>query len=372
MEPIRILNLFTIMNRGGAETMVMNYYRHIDRTKVQFDFMVHRSEKGAYDDEIVALGGKIYHMPEIRPWTSFNYRKQVSKFYCDHPEYRIIHSHMSELGYYDFIEAQKANVPVRICHAHNSPHGFDIKSPVRWYYKTMMKPYITHRFMCGEESGNWLFGKKYKDSFIRLNNAIDAQAYAFNPDIRIRIRDSLGISASIVVGHVGRFNYQKNHPFIIDVFSELLKKNGDAVLLLVGNDSGDDGAAIHDKVKTLGIEKQVQFLGTRTDVADVMQAMDVFLFPSFFEGLSLASIEAQASGLPLLISDRIPIECKKTDLVHVYPLSMPASQWADEIIKLSKTERRNTTEEIRQSGYDIQSNAKVLQDFYLKAWEAAN
>ena len=155
-EPVRVLNLFTIMNRGGAETMVMNYYRNIDRSKVQYDFMVHRQERGAYDDEIEALGGRIYRMPPIRHWTAGEYRKTVRAFYAEHPEYRVIHSHMSELGYYDFREAEKAGVPLRICHAHNRPYGIDLKSPVRWYYKAMMRPHITDLFICGKESGDWL------------------------------------------------------------------------------------------------------------------------------------------------------------------------------------------------------------------------
>ena len=188
MEPIRILNLFTIMNRGGAETMVMNYYRNVDRTKVQFDFMVHRQERGAYDDEIEALGGKIYRMPPIRPWSAGNYRKVIRAFYAEHSEYNVIHSHMSELGYYDFIEAEAAGIPVRICHAHNRPYGIDIKSPVRWLYKTAMRPHVTDFFMCGMESGEWLFGKQNKDRFVQMNNAIDARQYIFNPQVRQSVR----------------------------------------------------------------------------------------------------------------------------------------------------------------------------------------
>lgn len=205
-EPVRVLNLFTIMNRGGAETMVMNYYRNIDRSKVQYDFMVHRQERGAYDDEIEALGGRIYRMPPIRPWTAGEYRKTVRAFYAEHPEYRVIHSHMSELGYYDFREAEKAGVPVRICHAHNRPYGIDLKSPVRWYYKAMMRPHITDLFICGKESGDWLFGRKNEARFIQLNNAIDARQYAYCPEIRQKMRQSLGIGEDqLVIGHVGRF-----------------------------------------------------------------------------------------------------------------------------------------------------------------------
>ena len=372
MPPIRILNLFTIMNRGGAETMVMNYYRNTDRSKAHFDFVVHRQERGAYDDEIELLGGKIYRMPAIRPWTATQYRKIIRAFYAQHPEYQIIHSHMSELGYYDFIEAERAGVPVRICHAHNRPHGIDLKSPVRWYYKTMMMPHITHMFMCGEESGEWLFGKKNRNSFIQLNNAIEASQYRYNEETREWIRKQLGLSDQLVVGHVGRFNPQKNHPFIIDVFEAVHRQWPDSVLLLVGDDSCDDGKQIHHKVKSLGLENNVKFLGIRSDVSDLLQAMDVFLFPSLFEGLSVASIEAQASGLPLLISDKVPIECKKTSSVQVISLTSPPEIWAQKVIEAAHTDRVDTYDEIAAAGFDIAENAKWLQNYYLEHWKATD
>ena len=368
IEPIRILNLFTIMNRGGAETMVMNYYRNIDRCKVQYDFMVHRQERGAYDDEIEALGGRIYRMPPIRPWNAHEYRKTVRAFYAEHPEYKVIHSHMSELGYYDFQEAKKAGISVRICHAHNRPYGVDIKSPVRWYYKTMMRTHVTDLFVCGEESGDWLFGQKNRSRFVQLNNAIDARQYALCPQTRQRMRETLGLAEDqLVIGHVGRFDPQKNHTFMIDIFQAVRVQNPKAILLLVGNDAGDGGKDIHQKVEQLGLTRWVRFLGIRSDVADLMQAMDVFLFPSLFEGLSVASVEAQAAGLPVLISDGVPIECKKTDLVHVLPLRESPEAWAKTVLKIAQTPRRNTYEEIKAAGFDIVENAKWLQEFYLQA-----
>ena len=362
-EPIRILNLFTIMNRGGAETMVMNYYRNIDRTKIQFDFMVHREEKGAYDDEIRALGGRIYKMPPIRPWTSFEYRKEVRKFYQEHPEYKIIHSHMSELGYYDFIEAKRNKVPVRICHAHNRPYGIDLKSPVRWYYKTKMLPYITHRFMCGEESGEWLFGKKYKDSFIQLNNAIDAEAYSYNPEIREKIRSQLNIKErQLVVGHVGRFNLQKNHKFIIEIFNELKKQRPDAILMLVGDDKGNEGEIIHNKVKQLGLQETVKFLGVRSDVNELMQAMDVFLFPSLFEGLPVTLVEAQTAGLPCVIADTISPQTKITDLVTFEKLDAGIEDWVKDMENALKRERRSRFAEMKEAGFDVRSQTGEIFD----------
>ena len=372
MPPIRILNLFTIMDRGGAETMVMNYYRHIDRSKVQFDFMVHRQARGAYDDEIESLGGKIYRMPAIRPWTAAQYRKTIRAFYAQHPEYRIIHSHMSELGYYDFIEAERAKVPVRICHAHNRPYGLDLKSPVRWYYKTMMMPHITHMFMCGEESGEWLFGKKNKDSFIQLNNAIDAKQYQYNDETRQHIRNQLGLSDELVIGHIGRFNPQKNHPFIIDIFAAVQKQYPNSVLLLIGDDSCENGDDIHRKVKSLGLDNHVKFLGVRSDVPDLLQAMDVFLFPSLFEGFGIAALEAQAAGLPAIVSERIPPECYLTNFLQTCHLNDSLETWTKRIIKSTLISRRDTYSEIAAAGFDITENANWLQNFYLEQWKAIN
>ena len=364
-KEIRVLNLFTIMNRGGAETMVMNYYRRIDRSKLQFDFMVHREDRGAYDDEIEAMGGKIFRMPPIRPWTASAYKKQVAQFYYEHPVYKIIHSHMSELGYYDFIEAEKAGIPVRIAHAHNRPYGVDIKSPIRWYYKTKMLPHITHMFMCGNESGEWLFGEKNKDKFIMLNNAIDSEKYRFDWRKRELIRNNLGIADNLVIGHVGRFAPQKNHKFIIEVFTEALKTAPNAVLLLIGEDSGEISNEIHSLVSKRGILDKIRFLGVRNDVEDLLQAMDVFLFPSLFEGLSLASVEAQAAGLPIIISDKVPIECKITQLVHVMNLNSSVKAWANEAVRLARLPHIDTYQKIVESGFDIKENANWLQDFYV-------
>lgn len=366
-KPIRVLNLFTIMNRGGAETMVMNYYRNIDRSKIQFDFMVHRQERGAYDDEIEALGGRIYRMQPIRPWSAARYRRNIRNFYLNHPEYKIIHAHMSELGYYDFLESEKIGIPVRICHAHNRPYGINLKSPIRWYYKTKMMPHITDMFICGMEAGEWLFGCKNEERFIQLNNAIDARKYVYNAAIRKKVRDKLGVTENqIIIGHVGRFNYQKNHKFIVEIFHEIHKANNNVRLLLVGNDSGKGGEGIHELVNRRGIHDSVKFLGVRNDITELLQAMDVFLFPSLFEGLSVASIEAQAAGLPILISDKVPIECKKTDLVEVIPLCKSTSVWAKKVLDAAKIKRRNTFDEIKGAGFDIQENAKLLQDFYIK------
>lgn len=367
-QPIRVLNMFTIMDRGGAETMVMNYYRHIDRTKVQFDFLVHREQRSAYDDEIERMGGRIYRMRPVYPQNFSRYKRDLRTFFRAHPEYKIIHSHMSELGYFAFREAERQGVPVRICHAHNAPHGFDAKMIIRTYFKKRMMPYLTHLFMCGEESGKWLYGEKNKSRFIMLNNAIDAAVYSFDVSKREEMRRQLDLTDKLVVGHVGRFNPQKNHAFLLDIFAALLKKEPNAVLLLAGG--GEDMPKIQAKAQALGVAEHVRFLGVRSDVADLMQAMDVFVFPSLYEGLPVTMVEAQASGLPCIISDKVPPECILTDgLVNIMPLSASPEAWAEKILTMRAVPRTDRRAEIAAHGFDITTEAVKLQEFYLKAYE---
>lgn len=367
-QPIRVLNLFTIMDRGGAETMVMNYYRHIDRTKVQFDFLVHREQRGAYDDEIESMGGRIYRLCPIYPQNFARYKRDLRGFFQAHPEYKIIHSHMSELGYFAFREAEQQGVPVRICHAHNAPHGFDAKMIVRTYFKNRMMPHLTHLFMCGEESGKWLYGEKNKSRFIMLNNAIDAASYTYDLSKREELRRQLGLADELVIGHVGRFNPQKNHPFLLDIFAALLKKESNAVLFLVGG--GEGMSQIREKVQKLGIAEHVRFLGVRSDVADLMQAMDMFVLPSLYEGLPVTMVEAQAAGLPCIISDKVPPECILTEgLVDVMPLSASPEAWAEKILVKRAIPRTDRRAEIAAHGFDITTEAVKLQEFYLKAYE---
>ncbi len=355
------------MDRGGAETLVMNYYRHIDRSKVQFDFLVHRPQRGAYDDEIEALGGRIFRMPPLKISNLSQYRKELRAFFEEHPEYRIIHAHMSELGFFAFGEAKRSGVPVRICHAHNAPKGFDLKLPFRLLLKHLIRPYITDMFMCGQASGEWLFGKKNANRFIQMNNAIDSTQFSFSEEKRNEIRESLHVGEKMIVGHVGRFHPQKNHFFILDVFAKLLQKEPEAELWLIG--TGENKEEVEKRAEQLELSNKVRFWGTRSDVSDLMQAMDVFLFPSLYEGLSVSLVEAQAAGLPCLISDCIPCECRLTDLAIPFSLDSGAEDWADKLCDLRNHERISVKKDIIAAGFDIEKNAMWLQNYYLKRWK---
>lgn len=362
---IRILHIVTYMGRGGLETMIMNYYRNIDRNRVQFDFLVHRDFEADYDEEIKELGGKIYRLAPLNP-LSKEYLSKLDSFFKEHKEYKIVHSHIDCMSAIPLKYAKLNGVPIRIAHSHNSSQAKNLKYPLKLFYKTKISKYASQLFACSDEAGRWMFGKSA--DFTVLNNAIDTEKYLFNNNTAQKIRKELKIeSDSLVIGHVGRFENQKNHIFIIDIFAELFKNNSNSVLFLVGE--GSLRKSIEEKVNSLGIKNNVIFAGLRTDVNELLQAMDVFLFPSLYEGLPVSIIEAQASGLPCLISDKVPIECKKTDLVYQMKLSDPPEKWVDKIEELSKIKRENTYEEIKESGFDIKSNAENLEEFYLKAYK---
>lgn len=365
-QPIRVLMLFTILNRGGAETMVMNYYREIDRKKVQFDFVVHREEKGDYEDEITALGGHIYRMMPLRPHTFGKYVQQITEFFDAHPEYRIIHGQCSESGFFFYKEAARRGIPVIIAHAHNSHVRFDLKLIVRTWMKHQMRPYLTHYFSCGKEAAKWLFGKRLAQKAIILNNAINTHSYRFDLQVRQRKRQELGLDdKTMVICHVGRFDKVKNHTFVIDIMGELVKAHSNSHLLLAGD--GDLREQTERKVLRKGLGRHVTFLGVRRDIHELLQASDALVFPSFFEGFSVVLVEAQCSGLPCVISDIIPSEAILTDLVEHLSLQENATIWAEHLIQVTKrdVQRETYSEIVANAGYDIKSNAKWLENFYL-------
>lgn len=362
-EPIRILQVVTYMGRGGLETMLMNYYRHMDRSRVQFDFLTHRQEKADYDDEIAHLGGKIYHLPRLVPW-SMRYRRALNQFFQSHPEYRIVHVHQDCLSSVILKAAQHNGVPVRIAHSHSSSQDKDIKYPVKLFYKRFIPRYATQLFACGEDAGRWMFGGA---DFRILQNAIDVSAYQFHPEKRARVRSALRIpEENLVLGHVGRFSPPKNHLFLLDVFSSVHSQNAETTLLLVGD--GELRPQIEQKIQDLGLGGSVILTGVRSDVPDLLQAMDLFVFPSLYEGLGIVVVEAQASGLPCIISEHLPSECNITSLVKRIPLRETSSAWANAILNTDSAERDSLTSEISKAGFDIVQKAKWLQNYYLEQW----
>ena len=356
---IRILQSVNIMDRAGLETMLMNYYRHMDRDVVQFDFLTHRVDKGAYDDEILSMGGNVYHAPRLLMFNSPEYSRYMRMLFRDHPEYRIIHSHIDAMSYFPLLAGKRNGIPVRIAHSHSSELENDFKKPVKYFCLKHITDVATHNCACGHRAGQFMFGDR---PFRLINNAIDLDSYGFSEETRMRKRLELGLEGKFVVGHVGRYCYIKNQLFLIDVFNAIIRKRPDSHLLLVGK--GEDLEKIKKKVNELGIGNKVSLLIDRSDVNELYQAMDVFVMPSLFEGLPLVAVEAQASGLRCVASDKISSEINLSSSIEQLSLDLGSEKWADHILGLDVTRNKNARKELSQNGYDIRLEALKLQQWY--------
>lgn len=365
-QPIRVLQVVTHMNRGGLETMIMNYYRQIDREKVQFDFLTHRpeSEKKDYNDEILALGGRIFHLPKLNPFSPF-YLKQVHLFFRNHPEYKIIHVHLDCMSSVILKIAEMEGVPVRIAHSHSSNQDKNLKYLLKVIYKRSIKKYATHLFACGETAGKWMFGT---DNFHIISNAINTKDYTFNVKERKHIRDEFHLkNDDYVIGHVGRFSVVKNQTFLLNVFEYISKIHQNVKLILVGE--GTEFLHIKKLVQKKGLEESVIFTGLRKDVNKLMQAMDVFVFPSLYEGVPVALIEAQVANLPCIVSDKVSCDSKISLDFNQVDLKAPLSCWEDAIMKYKNKNRLEGYGDIDIHNYDINDCAIKLQYFYIQGYK---
>ena len=341
--------------------MLMNYYHRIDRDLVQFDFLEHREAESDYDAEKNELGGRIYRLPALNPFSP-SYRKALKSFFEEHTGYRVVHSHLDCMSAIPLSAAKKAGVSVRIAHAHSSSQDRDLKYPLKMIFRRRIPPSATGLFACGDTAGRWMFRGA---PFEVLPNAIDTERFAFSETERARKREELALGDSLAVLHTGRFYWPKNHDFLLRVFAGILKIRPDAELLLAGE------GELFDETKALaedaGISGSVRFLGLRADVPELMSASDVFILPSRYEGFPVVLTEAQASGLPCLVSDRVPGEAALTGLVSSMSLDESPEKWAEKAEELSSIPRKSGAGAVRAAGYDIQSAAAMLQSFYLRA-----
>ena len=364
-NPVRVLQVFAEMNRGGAETMIMNLYRNIDRSKIQFDFIVHTEEKCAFDEEIVSLGGSIYYIPRYSGKNHLQYKKAWNVFFEEHPQYKLIHGHVRSTAAIYLNIAKKYNL-LTISHSHSISSGKGISALVKNILQYPIRNIADHLVACSQEAGEWLFGKKAcsQDNFFILNNAIEVNSFVFNSEIRVKKREEFNLKEKFVIGHVGRLIPLKNHEFLIDTFKEVHDINKSAVLLLVGE--GELQEHLKKKVNKLGLNENVIFAGARFDVHEILQAMDVFVFPSLYEGLGIVLIEAQASGLPCVVTETIPKEAIVTSLVKTVSLRGERKEWVNIIHQYSTGyERKNTLKDIKNVGFDVQDSSIWLQEFYL-------
>ena len=367
-EPIRIAQIIGKWVGGGVESVVMNYYQHIDRNKIQFDFICDSDSIKIPYQEIEALGGKVILIPPYQKIVQ--YHKELKKI-LKQGNYKIVHSHINTLSVLSLFTAKCARVPVRIAHSHSTTNPKEKKKNlIKQGLRPFSKVFATHYMCCSEFAGRWLFGdKEYnKGNVYLINNAIDINRFKFNEAIRKEVRKELNLKEdTMAVGHIGRFGEQKNHNFLIDIFKELQKQKENSILLLVGQ--GKKEREIQEKVKELKLENKVIFLGQRKEVNKFYQAFDAFVFPSLYEGLGMCLIEAQCSNLYCLASDEVPKIAKINENVEFLGLSEPAKEWANRILENSnKLPREPFNDKIKEIGYDITKEEKRLAQKYLEIY----
>ncbi len=365
-EPIRVAHIIGKWLCGGVESVVMNYYRHIDRTKIQFDFICDKDSTNIPYDEIEQLGGRVIL---VSPYQKvFEYQKELIKIFKEN-KYKIVHSHINTLSVFPLRAAKKAGVPVRIAHSHSTTNKKEWKKNlVKQVLRPFSKVYATDYMCCSELAGRWLFGNKEYDkgNVYLLNNAIDLDKFKYDEKIRKEKRKELNIKDdTLVIGHVGRFVEQKNHRFLIDIFNEVHKQRENSILLLVGQ--GPLMEEMKEKVKTLGIEDSVKFLGQRNDINELYQVFDVFCLSSLYEGLPVVGVEAQATGLLCVFSDDMTKETKVLDTTEFLSLNQNAEEWTDVLLeKNQKFKRLNQTKKLSNRGFDINIEAMKLEKMYIE------
>jgi len=364
---VRVLHFVGNLSlRNGIASVVMNYYRQIDRTKIQFDFMIYDNIENSYSDEVTGMGGNIYLIPKLGIGSFLNVYKHLKKFFIENAhKYSIIHLHVLQYGFIFLPIAKRYGIKNRIIHAHSTKYSVSFFKSIRnWLMCLTLVKNANYYFACSKAAGKFLFGDIIckSDKFYLMKNAIDFDKFRYNQQIREKTREKLRIENKLVIGHVGRFSNEKNHTFLIDVFKELHSKYTNSVLLLVGD--GILRVEIEKKVNKLGLSNSVVFTGTRNDVSDLLQAMDIFVFPSKFEGLGIVAVEAQASGLKTIVSDKVPEEVGFTNLFFSIELKKSAVEWANEIYKLKEYYRHDITKELEKSDYMINLAALSLTNRY--------
>ena len=369
MKPLRVLQAVIHMPLGGLESMLMNIYRNIDRKRIQFDFLTFKKESAFFDEEIKSLGGNVFYGEPLGirdiyscPW--------LRSFFLEHQEYKIIHTHMHK--WYSGIvlkNAKLAQVPIRIAHSHTTSFGkFNIKNVVKNITKLPVNQYATIRLACSKKAGYWLFGKKVVNDgqLMVWPNAIECDKFRYNVDVRKRVRAELGLSDAYTLIHVGNLNVVKNQNFVIGVFDELAKKIPNTKLLLVGEDR------MNGKYQKYAAGKNsidsIMFLGRRTDIAELLQAGDVFVFPSHHEGFGIVILEALAAGLPCIISNTIPEEVCLTDNVVQLPINRGTEIWVNKILEFKDTQRTDNYNILVKKGYDIHTFSEYVCEFYENQW----
>ncbi|WP_303817220.1 glycosyltransferase family 1 protein [Selenomonas ruminantium] len=361
--PFRVLQVIGIACAGGVESVIMNYYRHIDKNKIQFDF-VFDGFNDMWDEEIQQLGGKVYHITSYKE-NVFKFMKELY-YIVKKNQYSIVHSNMNTLSVFSLFPAFVGGAKIRILHNHSTATSTE---SFRTLLKYILRPtnfiFANYYVACSRLAAEWMYGiNRIKNEKVTIvNNAIDLSLYKFNLELRNELRNSLRISEdTVVIGHVGRFVNQKNHKFLIEVFYEINKKNSNSLLLLVGD--GHLKPQIQSLVKNMGLDNCVKFLGIRKDVKSLYNAMDYFVLPSWYEGLPVVAVEAQANGLPCLFSNYVTQESKLLSNTLFYDIKNGPVKWAELILSSLRERDPNATEELSKKGFDIKKMSRFLYLWY--------
>ena len=388
-EAVRVLHVLGNTNLGGAESRIMDLYRHTDRNRVQFDFLVHSGEEGFYEKEIRELGGRIFRVPRFRIYNYFSYRKALKEFFQEHHEFALVQGHMTSTAAIYLPIAKKAGVKKTAAHARSAGVDKGLKGTMTRFLRRNLADKADYLFTCSELAGISVYGEKAvrEGKTIFIPNAIDCAGFTFDPEKRKKMREELGLTDAIIIGHVGRFHYAKNHEYLLRVFAELCRMSAGAGgstaetgadqkyhLILLG-----EGPLMEDTRKLaeeLGVADRVHFLGNHKNIADYYQAMDYFVYPSRYEGMPGTIVEAQASGLPCLMSDTICREVIVTELVETMSIEKEPKVWAEGLQRridalVSKQENREKyAAKMAAAGFDVQAQAERMMRFYESGrWE---
>ena len=366
MPPIRVLQVMPAMDAGGMETFVMNVYRTIDREQVQFDFLYHYDKPCFFDDEIQALGGRLFKTTVRQDNHLPRYLRELRALFAAHPEWRILHGHYSGFGMFYNTAARRAGVPVRVGHSHNTAYEHNLVGLLDRLMSSRFSAGLTDRFACSRQAGEMLFGSA---PFTVLPNGIDTAVFAArDPRRRALLRGELGVADDeILLGHVGRFTAQKNHPGLLRIFAAAAKRMPRARLVLLGGGPAPYIEQMRALARDLGLGERVIFAGVRSNIQGFYDAMDAFLLPSLFEGLPVVLVEAQTAGLPCFVADTIDRGAAFTDRVHFLPLQDPEA-WARCLAAASLRRDPDARRKAVDAGYDIHTSARVLQEFYLRRY----
>lgn len=374
-KPVRVLHVLGGTNLGGAESRIMDLYRHIDKKRIQFDFLVHTDQEGYFDQEIKELGGRIFRVPRFRLYNYFSYKRAMKDFFEKNHEFHVVQGHITSTASIYLPIAKKSGIPVTIAHARSAGVDKGAKGILTRILRKNLWKKADYLFTCSRIAGISVFGKAAVNAgkTVFIPNAITCEMFTYDAEKRAKMRKELGLAGKYVIGHVGRFHYAKNHEYLLRVFSALCQqkkendkagtKERDYALILLGEGGGMQAAK--EFAKELGIEDKVYFLGNHSNVYDYYQAMDYFVYPSRFEGLPGTVVEAQCSGLKCLMSDTICEEVAVTDLVHAMSIEDDPEKWAEYIAGTMQYERQTHTQEMRKAGFDVGRQAEVMMEFYL-------